>query len=433
MTTSLATLESILAHPRQLSTEHVAVVRATLPVIGAHIDEITPVFYSAMFDEHPELLRDTFNRGNQKLGAQQRALAASIATFATLLVDGNSPVDMLARIGHRHASLGITPDQYQVVHDHLFAAIVEVLGEAVTPEVAAAWDEVYWIMAAVLVDYEKVLYAEAEVEPGDVFRTATVIAREDVTDSVAVVTLGGPDGQPLPGFRAGQYTSVGAVLPDGARQLRQYSLSTAPGDGTWRIGIRRVDAVTGGGTGCPAGEVSGCPAGEVSGWLHANASVGTTLQVTLPFGDLVLDAAGIGADDDGAPVVLCSAGIGITPMLGMLAQLSATEDPRRVLVLHADRSPDQHVLADEVAGESSLLTDAEVHTWYEQGADTVSGPGAVHQGFMDLSTVAIPEGAHVFLCGSSAFLQSLRPAFVGAGVPEERLHAELFAPNDWLL
>ena len=153
MTTSLTTLESILAHPRELSEEHATVIRATLPVIGAHIDEITPVFYRTMFADNPELLRDTFNRGNQKLGAQQRALAASIATFATLLVDGRSPVDMLSRIGHKHASLGITPDQYQVVHDYLFGAIVEVLGEAITPEVAAAWDEVYWIMAAVLVDF----------------------------------------------------------------------------------------------------------------------------------------------------------------------------------------------------------------------------------------------------------------------------------------
>ena len=117
MTTSITTLESILAHPRELSDEHAAVVRETLPVIGAHIDEITPVFYRTMFADNPELLRDTFNRGNQKLGAQQRALAASIATFATLLVDGRSPVDMLSRIGHKHASLGITPDQYQVVHD----------------------------------------------------------------------------------------------------------------------------------------------------------------------------------------------------------------------------------------------------------------------------------------------------------------------------
>ena len=419
MTTSLISLESILAHPRELSAHNVPVIRETLPVIGAHIDEITPLFYKTMFGNHPELLRDTFNRGNQKLGAQQRALAASIATFATMLVDGKRPVDLLSRIGHKHASLGITPDQYQIVHDNLFSAIVEVLGDAVTPQVAEAWDEVYWIMASVLIDFEKGLYAEAQVEPGDVFRTATIIAREDVTDSVAVFTLAGPDGAPLPDFRPGQYTSVGVVLPDGARQLRQYSLSTASGDGTWRIGVRRVD---------PTG---GCPAGEVSGWLHATAQVGTELQVTLPFGDLVLDQAEVGTDN--APVVLCSAGIGITPMLGMLAQLAADEPARRVLVLHADRSPDQHVLASEVAGESSLLADAQVHTWYEDGAQTASGPGTVHQGLMDLSAVELPADAHVFLCGSPGFLQAVRPAFLEAGIPAERLHAELFAPNDWLV
>ncbi len=410
MTTSLTSLETILAHPRELSPANVEIVRETLPVIGGHIDEIAPVFYRTMFEAHPELERDTFNRGNQKLGAQQRALAASIATFATLLVEGHSPVDMLARIGHKHASLGITPDQYQVVHDSLFSAIVEVLGEAITPEVAAAWDEVYWIMAGVLVEYEQALYSEAGVEPGDVFRTATVVGREDVTESVTVLTLAGPDSAPLPEFRAGQYTSVGVVLPDGARQLRQYSLSSAPGDGTWRLGIRRAD-----------------PVGEVSSWLHANAAVGTSLQVTLPFGDLVLDAA------DTAPVVLCSAGIGITPMLGMLARLSATEDPRRVLILHADRSPADHVLADEIAGESALLDDAEVHTWYEDGADAVTGPGAVHAGLMDLSEVAVPEDAHVFLCGSSGFLRAVRSGFLDAGVDGSRIHAELFSPNDWLV
>ena len=420
MSTSLISLESILAHPRELSPHNVPVIRETLPVIGAHIDEITPLFYSLMFGNHPELIRDTFNRGNQKQGAQQRALAASIATFATMLVDGESPVDMLSRIGHKHASLGITADQYQIVHDNLFDAIVRVLGDAVTPEVAEAWDEVYWIMASVLIDFEKGLYAEAQVEPGDVFRTAIVIAREDVTDSVAVFTLAGPDGAPLPDFRPGQYTSVGVVLPDGARQLRQYSLSTASGDGTWRIGVRRVDPTSG-----------GCPAGEVSGWLHATARVGTELQVTLPFGDLVLDRAD--ATSDSAPVVLCSAGIGITPMLGMLAQLVADEATRRVIVLHADRSPDQHVLADEVAGESSMLADAELHTWYEADADAATGPGTVHQGLMDLSVVDLPTDAHVFLCGSSGFLQAVRPAFLAAGVDEERLHAELFAPNDWLV
>src|SRR5699024_11636378 len=58
MTTSLTSLETILAHPRELSPANVEIVRETLPVIGGHIDEIAPVFYRTMFDAHPELEHD---------------------------------------------------------------------------------------------------------------------------------------------------------------------------------------------------------------------------------------------------------------------------------------------------------------------------------------------------------------------------------------
>lgn len=412
----------VLAHPRALGEDHRTIVAETLPVIGAHIDEITPVFYRSMFDAHPELLRDVFNRGNQKVGAQQRALAASIATFASQLVEGRSPVDLLSRIGHKHASLGIRPEQYQIVHDHLFGAIVEVLGEAITPEIGAAWDEVYWILADTLMAFEGQLYADAGVEVGDVFRTARVVSRADVTDSVAVFTLRAADGSALPASRPGQYITVGARLDDGARQLRQYSLMGSPEgeDGAWRIGVRRVDA----------GEN---PAGEVSTWLHAHLREGSELEVTLPFGDLTLASAGLTTDDLGTPVVLCSAGIGITPMLGLLSELAATQAGRPVAVLHADRSPSEHVLASEVAGSATTLSDAQVHTWYEADAGTVTGPGEVHEGLMDLADVELPEGAQYYLCGGNGFLRAQRAALDSAGVPEERVHAELFSPNDWLV
>jgi nitric oxide dioxygenase len=61
---------------------------------------------------------------------------------------------MPARIAHKHVSLGVTSEQYKVVHRHLFAAIGEILGAAVTPEVAAAWDEVYWLLANALISLE---------------------------------------------------------------------------------------------------------------------------------------------------------------------------------------------------------------------------------------------------------------------------------------
>ncbi|WP_258008629.1 globin domain-containing protein, partial [Rhodococcus sp. ENV425] len=100
-----------------LSVESADVVRATLPVVGAAIGDITPIFYRRMFAAHPELERDLFNRGNQAQGDQQRALAGAIAAYATLLVSENvpQPDDLLARIANKHASLGIIADQYEIV------------------------------------------------------------------------------------------------------------------------------------------------------------------------------------------------------------------------------------------------------------------------------------------------------------------------------
>lgn len=144
------------AEVHELEPEHAEIIKATLPLVGAHVDEITVAFYRRMFGQHPELLRNLFNRGNQAQGSQQRALAASIATFATHLVDPDlpHPSELLSRIGHKHASLGVTADQYPIVHEHLFAAIVEILGaDTVTAEVAAAWDRVYWIMADTLIGW----------------------------------------------------------------------------------------------------------------------------------------------------------------------------------------------------------------------------------------------------------------------------------------
>ena len=83
-----------------LSDAHAEVIRATLPLVGSRINDITPVFYKKMFTAHPELIADLFNRGNQQHGDQAKALAASIAVFASVLVDPDKPHpdEMLARM-----------------------------------------------------------------------------------------------------------------------------------------------------------------------------------------------------------------------------------------------------------------------------------------------------------------------------------------------
>ncbi|MFF9085102.1 globin domain-containing protein [Streptomyces sp. NPDC014991] len=390
-----------------LTEQSAATVRATLPAVGAAIGEITERFYGRLFAAHPELLRDLFNRGNQASGAQQQALAGSIAAFATHLLDhpDQRPDAMLARIAHKHASLGVSAEQYEVVHEHLFAAIAEVLGDAVTPAVAAAWDEVYWLMAHALVAVEKRLYEESAHRG---FREFEVVERVAETADVVTLRLRPADGGPVAGFRAGQYVSVRVTLDDGARQIRQYSLSGAPGGTVRQISVKRVH----GGT---------TPDGEVSNHLHARVRPGDVLELSEPYGDLVL---GGGPD---TPLLLASAGIGVTPMVAMLADLAASGHRGPVTVVHGDRSPADHALRADQTSYAAKLPAAAVHLFYERDA----GPGA-RTGLVDLAGVAVPPGTRAYLCGPLPFLRAVRAQLIGRGVAPADVHYEVFGPDLWL-
>ncbi|WP_328905777.1 FAD-binding oxidoreductase [Streptomyces sp. NBC_00234] len=394
-----------------LSESSTVTVRATLPAVGAAVGDIADLFYRKLFDAHPELLRDLFNRGNQASGAQRQALAGSIAAFATHLVEhpDTRPDVMLSRIAHKHASLGVTAEQYKVVHTHLFAAIAEVLGDAVTPEVAAAWDEVYWLMANALIAIEDRLYAQQGVVAGDVWREWEVTGRTEETEDVATFRISPADGTPAPVFRPGQYVSVQVELPDGARQIRQYSLSSAPGSPQRSITVKRV---RGGDT----------PDGEVSRHLHAHTRPGDRLRVSAPYGDLVLDAVD-------APLFLASAGIGCTPMLSMLDHLSSTGHRSPVTVVHGDRSPADHALRADHTRLTDRLPDASAHFWYENPAP---GHPADRTGLVDLTDLVVPAGTHAYLCGPLPFMRTVRAQLLAKGLPAADIHYEVFGPDLWL-
>ncbi|GCB49943.1 globin domain-containing protein [Streptomyces sp. NL15-2K] len=390
-----------------LSEQSAATVRATLPAVGASLGEITERFYAGLFAAHPELLRDLFNRGNQAAGTQRQALAGSIAAFAAHLVEHPDirPDAMLTRIAHKHASLGIAPEQYAVVREHLFAAIADVLGEAVTPEVAAAWDEVYWLMANALIAIEKRLYEE---RGGRAWRAWEVVERIPETADVVTFRLRPADDAPVRDFLPGQYVSLRTELPDGAHQIRQYSLTGAPGTAVRQISVKRV---LGGTT----------PEGEVSHHLHARVHEGSVLELSEPYGDLVLDSA------PATPLLLASAGIGVTPMIAMLSHLAATGHPAPVTVVHADRSPAHHALRTDHETYAAKLPEAAVHLWYEQNA-----PAGAHTGLVDLTNVPVRPGTRAYLCGPLPFMRAVRAQLIEKGVSPADVHYEVFGPDLWL-
>jgi nitric oxide dioxygenase len=393
-----------------LSPRSEAIVRATAGVVAEHAEQITARFYPRMFGDRPELLR-VFNQGNQATGEQSRALAASVVAYAVQLIDPDAPSfrHVLQRIAHKHVSLGIRPEQYTIVGHHLLAAVGEVLGDAVTPEVAAAWDEVYWLFGTQLVAEEARLYQKAGVDPAHPVRPYRVVRRIEEADDVISLVLEPADGGPLPKILPGQYVSVFVDLPDGARQPRQYTVSSTASGTRLQITVRRVRGV------------NGAPDGRVSSFLHDELQVGELLDVSAPAGDFVVEQSD-------SPLLLASAGAGITTVLPIVEHIARIQPQRTVVVAHADRTAQDHALRETVLHVGRQIDDFTAYTWYEtvDPADRRS-----RQGYMDLSAVPLPDDLQAFTCGPLPFMRHVRSTLLARGVPASRIRYEVFGPDLW--
>ncbi len=236
------------------------------------------------------------------------------------------------------------------------------------------------------------------------FRSLRVTRVVREAAAVSSIYLTAPDGSPLPPARAGQYLTV--RLPDLARPapVRSYSLSSAPDAGSYRISVKHE------------------PHGTVSGYLTSSVRPGAVLDVAAPRGDFVLD-------DGTGPVLLISAGIGVTPVLSMLHDLAARRSDREVWWIHGDRGPREHALAVEAADLLTSLPHAHEQVFWSKAtaAERRSGhaePGRLTQA--KLAALGVPVTADAYLCGPASFMTDVRQALTAIGIEPARIHTEVF-------
>jgi len=374
-------------------------IDASVPVLRQHGLTITKLFYANMFKAHPELT-SLFNMGNQASGAQQQSLASAVFAYAANIGNPGALGPVVNRIVHKHVSVGIRAEHYPIVGHHLLGAISETLGDAATQPLLDAWGEAYGSLAKLLIAAEAEMYSTAGIQPGETRpMRVTEVTRE--SENVMSFRLVAADEKPLPAFKAGQYVSVAVDLPDGRHQLRQYSLSDAPGLDSWRISVKREDGAD-------------TPAGMVSNWLHQNVQAGSVLQVSHPFGEFTPNT------EDEQPIVLLSAGVGVTPMVSAVKRIAAVNPQRRVIFAHAARNAAHHALRAEVEALKAIMPNLSVVNFYEDV-----------EGRMDLAKLPLwkREEAEVWLCGPHKFMQAQWLSLLHAGVPAARLHREVFGPE----
>ncbi len=386
-------------------------VKATAPVLKEHGGALTRHFYERMFTHNPEM-REVFNQGSQRSGAQQDALAMAVAAYAEHIDHPEVLLPVLERVAAKHVSLGIRREHYGIVGRHLLASIGEVLGDAATPALIDAWAAAYGQLADVLTGLEQQGYDQAALQPGGWtgWRSFRVEARRAESEEITSFELKPADGGAVPRFQPGQYVSVRLLLAElGYRQPRQYSLSDAPGQGHLRISVKQESD------------------GMVSNHLHDRVQVGDVVELSPPGGDFFLHA------DRRSPVVLLSAGVGITPMVSMLTHLQSTAPHRTLRFIHAARHAGVQAFAPQVRGLTGRMSDARALLVHETARPDVATAQPDVLGRIDLHGLArdgfLPPDADYYVCGPRGFMGAQIGALKALGVDDRRIHAEAFGPG----
>nr|WP_168531868.1 MOSC and FAD-binding oxidoreductase domain-containing protein [Streptomyces sp. RPA4-2]QIY66228.1 MOSC domain-containing protein [Streptomyces sp. RPA4-2] len=238
------------------------------------------------------------------------------------------------------------------------------------------------------------------------FRPLTVTHIQPESPSVFSLSLTSADGSALPAASPGQFLTVKVPLEaDVPPLIRSYSLSGEPRAGMYRISVK-VE-----------------PYGAASNRLRTRVRVGDSLDAAAPRGSFCLSKGS-------NPVVLLSAGVGVTPLLAMLHALARDRSTREVWWLHAARNGTEHPFAQESRGLIEELANARSAIYYSkpndadrQGVDyTMAGRLSPDR----IVGLGLPTDADAYLCGPVGFMNGFTTALVDAGLEPSRVHTEIF-------
>ncbi|KQS76396.1 NO-inducible flavohemoprotein [Rhizobium sp. Leaf383] len=400
---------------RQLSTETIEVVKATVPALEQHGSAITKAMYARLFrDEH---IKSLFNQANQgENGSQVHALAAAILGYAKNIENLGVLGPVVERIAHKHIGYHILPEHYPYVADALLAAIEDVLGDAATPAILSAWGEAYWFLADILKGRESALRDDIESRKGgwNGWRRFTVASKTKESEVVTSFVLEPTDGGRVIRHKPGQYLTFRLHLTDGTAVKRNYSISCGPNDERYRISVKREASGQGG-----------------SIHLHDNTEVGSVVEATPPAGDFFLP------EEPTAPVVLLSGGVGLTPMVSMLEAIARNYPDLETHFVHGALNGSTHAMDKHVRSLAASRPRVNVTTFYsEPSPQDAAGLSHDHDGFITVDWLRSQtsfETSEFYLCGPKPFLRALVPALTAAGVSPDRVHYEFFGPSDGLI
>lgn len=398
-----------------LTETHKSIILATVPLLRENGVVLTKHFYERMFTHQPEL-KNLFNMGNQKSGKQQTALAMAVLAYAENISNPAVLMPAVDLIGHKHTSLHIQPEHYDIVGEHLLASIKEVLGDIATEDVIEAWGLAYGQLADLMIGHERSIYTQKSEALGGWIGWKDFVVKRKVDESTEITSfyLYPVEGGAVASHKPGQYLSIQVFLPElQLLQARQYSISSAPNNEYYRISVKKE-----------LGNMSLEHMGMISNHLHNNVQEGDIVQLTSPSGNFVLQ-------DNGKNKVFISGGIGQTPLVSMLEALNMKDNVTEKLTwIHGCRNQEVMAFSTKLEKFEASCETLEKFVFFDQVENTTSQ--SIFQGIVDLDRIPnweLDANADYYLCGPGPFIEKQVTYLKTQNIDMDQIFFEEFGPQ----
>jgi len=237
------------------------------------------------------------------------------------------------------------------------------------------------------------------------FRPFRVSRKVRESGNVISLLLEPTDEQPIATALPGQFLVLRLEPASAPALMRSYSLSGEPGAPHYRVSVKRETH------------------GAASTYVDDELQVGDIVQASAARGSFTLRPGN-------TPVVLLSAGIGVTPVLAMLHALAAETPTREVWWLYGTRSGREHPFAAEVRELLEALAHHHSHICYSapdpQDRPNIDFNSAGRLNMQVLKQLNLPCKGDFYICGPSTFMNDLTAGLVALGAAPDRIHTEMF-------
>ncbi|CAF3612693.1 unnamed protein product [Rotaria sp. Silwood1] len=377
-----------------LTDEQKKLVKANAHIMKDHGKEITTKFYTTLFKEQPEY-RNFFNQTNQKTGKQPMALAQTVFHFVENIDNLDVMIPQMSRISSKHRAITVKPEHYPTVGKYLMQAIKDFLGDKATPELMAAWQGVYDLIAETFISKEKELYDKLGTDERDKgFVAFTVVKNEAISSGpVYAVTLERHDGGKLWEYHSGQYITL-RIEKNGVLHHGHYPLVEPFNGYTYTIAFKAGNDLD--------------QNSIVSNDLIHNHPAGSTVLVSPPAGSFAIAK-------DGKHHLFISGGIGVTSFMAMIQELNQQGKAASATLIQCVRSETHAAFAGKLhrllpQGHYVILTQ-------EEPISKAHLEGKIH-----------PD-THVYIAGSEVFLSMAENALAGVSHPKSQIHVRSIEPT----